>query len=81
MILVDVMSAAGIDDLKRQKRQLYQTEQRDGIIFAPKTDIDIPIPVNLVDYNLYKNLEDKVNRIVLKRNLYENKRINDYNDL
>ena len=51
------------------------------MIFAPKKDIDIPIPVNLVDYNLYKNLEEKVNRIVLKRNLYENRRINDYNDL
>ena len=75
------MSAAGIDDLKRQKRHLYQTEQRDQLIFEPKTNIDIPIPVNLVDYNLYKNLEEKVNRIVLKRNLYENKRMNDYNDV
>ena len=39
------------------------------------------VEVNLLDYTQYRNLEEKVNRIVLKRNLYENRLMNDYNDL
>jgi len=43
--------------------------------------VQMPEVANLLDYNQYRNLEEKVNRIVLKRNLYENLRMNEYNDL
>jgi hypothetical protein len=55
---------------------LYQTELR----YEHKST-GLGVAVNLLDYNQYRNLEEKVNRIVLKRNLYENRRMNDYNDL
>lgn len=66
------MSATGYNEMRKQK--LYQTELR-------KEHKSLGFEVNLLDYNQYRHLEDKVNRIVLKRNLYENRRMNDYNDL
>lgn len=38
-----------------------------------------PRPVSVIDYNEYRKLEDKRERIILKRKLYDNKKANDLN--
>ncbi len=35
--------------------------------------------VSIIDYNEFRNLEEKLNRVRLKHDLYENRRDNDYN--
>ena len=76
MSLVEVHSAQGHEDLAKLK--LYQLEQRYGSQDGEgKTEFKGPRTVSAIDYNEYRKLEDKRDRIMLKKTLYERKKVND----
>jgi len=61
------MSAASFNLIG--KAHLYQTEHREKIK---------PIKVSIIDYNEYRNLQDKLDRVKLKQTLFESRRDTDY---
>ena len=75
-------SAFGHDDLLKIK--MYQYEQRygsqDGQDNAHRrntSQIQDIRPVSVIDYQEYRKLEDKRDRIMLKKLLYERKKVTD----
>ena len=72
--------------------KLYQLEQRDYVVSkgetvkqdANKRDESMkknPRAVSVIDYQEYRKLEEKQNRIMLKRELYNRKKVNDENQV
>ena len=67
------------------KMRMYQEEQRYSSqqaaqIAAARRDLSIMNerrPVSVIDYNEFRKLEDKRDRILLKKTLYERKKVND----
>lgn len=64
------------DEYKKKKQSLYQTEQRFKPGRNPKGKEDAGF--SIIDYNEYRNLQEKIDRIRLKADLYENRRDSDY---
>ena len=82
VVLVEVHSAFGHDDLLKIK--MYQYEQRygsqdgqDGAHRRNTSQIQDIRPVSVIDYQEYRKLEDKRDRIMLKKLLYERKKVTD----
>lgn len=65
LIESDITSARGLNEVR--KRELYQTEVR--VLEPTNENLDI-----VVDYNKYREMQDKLDKIILSRSLYENKR-------
>ena len=65
LIESDITSARGLNEVR--KRELYQTEVR--VLEPTNEKLDI-----VVDYNKYREMQDKLDKIILSRSLYENKR-------
>ena len=72
--------------------KLYQLEQREYVVSkgetvkqdANKRDENMkknPRAVSVIDYQEYRKLEEKQNRIMLKRELYNRKKVNDENQV
>ena len=85
---MEVHSAHGNEDICKMK--LYQLEQRANNVNkgdtvkqdAHKRDESWhmnPRAVSVIDYQEYRKLEEKQNRILLKRELYDRKKVNDEN--
>lgn len=82
---LEVHSAFGHDDILKLK--MYQVEQRYKTSYRPDSKSDVHQrnnsqlnggrAVSVIDYEEYRKLEDKRDRIMLKKNLYEQKKTND----
>lgn len=79
---LEVQSAKGHEDLAKLK--MYQLEQRygsqdGGAVFQKDKQLEFqgPRTVSAIDYAEYRKLEDKRDRIMLKKTLYERKKVND----
>ena len=86
--VVEIQSATMFYDLG--KRPLYQNEgryrslddktdqQREAAAKRPSLYPGIgPRPMSVIDYNAYRKLEEKKERIILKKKLYDHKRETD----
>ena len=74
----------GYDDVANMK--MYQVEQRYSsqqveqmgrLRMYDQIKSHADRPINVLDYNEYRKLEEKRDRILLKKTLYEQKKIND----
>ena len=75
---VEVRSAYGAEDIAKMK--MYQLEQRDEGMegqMVRKGSYNDPRVVSVIDYQEYRKLEDKRDRIMLKKTLYERKKVID----
>ena len=84
MFVVEVHSALAFDDMANMK--MYQIEQRyssqqveqmNRLKIYDKLKASHERPVNVLDYNEYRKLEEKRDRILLKKTLYDQKKHND----
>ena len=84
VFIVEVHSALGYEDIANMK--MYQIEQRyssqqveqmSRLRIYDKLKATHERPVNVLDYNEYRKLEEKRDRILLKKTLYDQKKQND----
>ena len=82
--LVDVHSAMGYDEIAKmnmyqieQRYSSQQVEQMGRLRIYDQLRSQHDRPVNVLDYNEYRKLEEKRDRILLKKTLYDRKKVND----
>ncbi len=69
LFLVEVLSAARIQDIKSRNKQLYQKQTRDydensNLVYVENIDYDA------IDQQKYHNLEQKLKRVELKKDIF-----------